>query len=147
MPPAPTDGNPNAWVLDEIAQYVAAGLGLTLGTNCFVGQLPEPNVNGTPIADGLYLIEQQGPTPDLYIDTETHLISLYASSSSTKTAYELIARAFSLLHRKGNYALTNWYIYFSYANGTIRDEDRGPEGNKLFSLSCSLICRNLNNIS
>lgn len=147
MPPAPANGNRNADVIDEIADLLAAGLQMTAGTNIFVGELPEPNVDGEPITNGLYLIELPGPPPDMEIDTETHLVDIWASGSDSKTMKELLHRAYDILERKANFALVNWYIYLSYANSTIRDEGRGREGNKLFSIGFTLICRNLNNIS
>lgn len=147
MPPAPTNGNRNAWLVDEVADFVALGLGKTLGQDMFVGELPEPNIDGTPPSDGLYLIEVAGVMPDQYLDTETHMVDFWVSSSDAKTGYSLLHEAYDILHRKANYALTNWYVYFSSANSTIRDEGRGREGNKLFSIGFTIVCRNLNNIS
>lgn len=147
MPPAPTNGNRNAWLADELADFVAATLGRTLGVDTFVGELPEPNENGVPPSDGLYIIEMAGALPDLYLDTETHMIDFWVSTQDAKTGYTLLHEAYDILHRKANYTLTNWYIYFSYANSTIRDEGRGRENNKLLSLSFTLVCRNLNNVS
>lgn len=147
MPPAPTNANRNAWLLSEVADFLATNLAMTVGTNLFVGELPEPNIDGTPISNGLYLIGMPSPAPDQYVDTETVMIDLWTSSSDTETGFELLHRAYDILQRKANYSLINWYIYFSSANGTIRDEGRGSEGNKLFSLSFTFVCRNLNNIS
>lgn len=146
MPPL-TNGNPEAWVTDELGDLIATTLGLTMDSTMFVGELPEAGINNTPIADGLYLIELPGPEPDKEIDTETHMFELWSTSQSTKSAYSLLHRAYDTVERKANYALVNWYVYLSYANSTIRDEGRGAEGNKLFSLGLTLICRNLNNIS
>lgn len=150
MPPLPPNPDRNAWVADEVANLIAGALGLTIGTNMFVGELPEANINGVPLDDGLYLIELPGPLgkdEDMYLDTETHMFDLWATSASTQSAYSLLHRAYDTIERKANYALVNWYVYLSYANSTIRDEGRGKEGNKLFSLGFTLICRNLNNIS
>lgn len=147
MPPAPSDANRNAWVLDELGDFLATNLGLTVGSNLFIGELPEAGLNGTPIADGLYLIGMPSPQPDQYVDTETVMFDIWSTSSSSKSAYELLHRAYDILQRKANYSLVNWYIYFSYASGNIRDEGRSQEGNKLFSLGLTLVCRNLNNIS
>lgn len=147
MPPIPVNGNPDAWPADELANLIAGSLDLTMGTNMFVGEYPEAGIDGTPVADGLYLIEQPGPEPNQEIDTETHVYELWSSSQSTQSAYSLLRRAYDTVERKANYALVNWYVYLSYANSTIKDEGRGKEGNKLFSLGLTLICRNLNNIS
>lgn len=150
MPPILGQPNRNAWLADEVGDLLSSNLGLTMGTNMFVGELPEANVNGTPISDGLYLIElpgAMGKDEDMYLDTETHLFELWSTSSDTRSAYSLMHRAYDILERKANYALVNWYVYFSYANSTIRPEGRGREGNALFSLGFTVICRNLNNIS
>lgn len=147
MPPPPTNGNRNAWLLDEIMNLVAGATQGVIGTNVFVNELPEPNVNGTPIQDGLYVISLPSPSPDGEIDTETHIIEFWTSSSSTNTAYQLMHTVYDILHRKANYALVNWYVYSSLANGIIKPEGRGLENNALFSLSFTVICRNLNNIS
>ena len=148
MPPVPNgQSNIDAWVADEIGNIIASGLGLVLATNFFVGEYPEAGVDGVTIHDGLYLIELPGPQPDNEIDTETHLFTLYSSSSSTTSAYSLLHRAYDILERRANFQLVNYYVYSSYASGTIKDEGRGKEGNKLFSLNFTLICRNLNNIS
>ena len=150
MPPIIGPHNRNAWVVDEVANLLATALGLTAGVNIFVGEYPEAGVNGEPVADGLYLVGLPGPMgtdEDMYLDTETHMVDIWSSSSNTQSAYELLHRAYDILERKQNYALVNWYVYISYANSTIRDEGRGSEGNKLFSLGETLKCRNLNNIS
>lgn len=150
MPPAPNNPDRNVDVIDEIGDYLASGLGLVMGTNMFIGELPEPGVNQTPDNDALFIVELPGPLgsdEDMYIDTETHLFDLWSSSSDSKSARELLHRAYDILERKGNYALVNWYIYFSYANSTIRDEGRGREGNRLCSIGFTVKCRNLNNIS
>lgn len=147
MPPTPPDGDRTVDLIDELCDYLANGLGMTMGSNFFNGMLPEPGVNGQTAPDGIYIVELPGPAPDMYIDTETHIIDIWASSSDSHEAKTLIRRIYDILERKQNYTLHNWYVYFSYANATIRDEDRGPENNKLFSQSFTLICRNLNNIS
>lgn len=148
MPPIPNgQANINSWLADEIGNVIASGCNLTVGTNFFVGEYPEEGIDGQPTTNGLYLIEMQGSQPDQEIDTEYHVFSLYSSSSDTTSAYSLLHQAYDILERRANFQLVNWYVYLSYSNSTIRDEGRGREGNKLFSLSFTLICRNLNNIS
>jgi hypothetical protein len=147
MPPAPLNGNRDVDVADELLDFLASGLSMAPGSNIFLGTLPEPGINGEVPLSGLYIQELPGPAPDMYIDTETHLFDIWTSNTDSQAGKVLLRRVYDILERKGNYALTNWYIYFSYANSTIRDEGRGREGNKLFSLSVTLICRNLNNIS
>lgn len=149
MPPAPQNGNRYADPLVELATFIANGMQMTLGQNVFIGELPQPGVNSLPAdnVDAVYFIEMPGPEPDEYIDTETYLFEIWSSSPDTANGKVLLRRIYDILERKGNYALTNWYVYFSYANSTIRDESRGREGNRLFAQGWTIICRNLNNIS
>lgn len=147
MPPAPINGNRYIDLLDELATFVSTQLGMTLGVNFFIGELPETGINSVANQDVIYFVATPAPAPDMYVDTETRMLDIYAVSSSSQTAKVLLRRIYDILQRKGNYTLVNWYVYFSYANSTIRDEDRTQEGSKLFSQSWTLICRNLNNIS
>jgi hypothetical protein len=149
MPPAPTNGNPMADIVDELATFIAATLNMQLGVNVWVGELPETGLGGVPSSaiNSLYFIQMPGPAPDPYIDTETYIIDVWSTGSDSVSAKSLLRSVYDILHRKGNYELNNWYIYFSEASSTIRDESRGREGNKLFALTITLISRNLNNIS
>lgn len=148
MPPAPTNGNRNAYILDELADYISAGLGFTIGYNFFIGTLPEPNENGMPNnVPTVFIYNNQSGKTDEYIDTEQWPFSIWAVASDTITAQTLIRQCYDILHRKGNYTLTNWYIYFSAASGIIRDEDKGKENSKLFSCDFVAYARNLNNVS
>lgn len=143
-------GNRNAWLADEVGDYLASGLGLVAGSSLYVGELPEANISGEPLKDSIFIIELPMPlskAENMYIDTETHMLQIWSTSSSADTAYELIHRVYDMLHRRANYSFNNWYIYFSQADSTIKDEGRGRENNKLFSLSVTLICRNVNNLS
>lgn len=150
MPPLPSNPNRYADVIDELCDFVSSNMQMTMGQNFFNGELPEPGINGQTAPDGVYVVELQGPggrDEDMYLDTETHLVEFWSSSSDSHQAKVLLRRIYDILERKGNYPLANWYVYFSYANGTIRDESRNAEGSKRFSLGFTLICRNLNNIS
>lgn len=147
MPPAPVDGNRDADLMMEIANLIAPSLSMTVGQNVFIGELPEPGISGISDVDAIYLVEMPGPAPDEYIDTETYLMDIWSSSNDSANARDMLRRVYDILQRKGNYALVNWYVYFSSASGTIRDESRGREGTRLCSQSWRFITRNLNNIS
>lgn len=147
MPPPPANGNRTIDMLDEVCDYVSSAMGMTMGKNFFNGELPEPGINGQTAPDGVYTVELPGPPPDMYIDTETHLVQFWSVSSDSRESKAVLRRIYDILERKGNYALVNWYVYFSYANATIKDEGRNAEGSKRFSLDVAFICRNLNNIS
>lgn len=150
MPPAPQNGNPEADILLELATFLAADPNnkLTLASNLFLNTYPEPGLSGVPDnPEGLFLNLLPGPAPDEYIDTETFMVDIWASAPDTNAAQALLRQVFNILQRKGNYTLQNWYVYFSSASGTIRNESRGTEGNRLMSQTWRLIARNLNNIS
>lgn len=128
-------------LIDELADHLsAAGLG-AVGSKIYLGEMPET------ASDALLIVELPGPPPDMYVETETHLFDFWVRSGDTHQAYAMMQQVYEVFQRKANYTLTNWYIYFSYASATIRDEDRDREGDKLLALTVTFITRNLNHIS
>ena len=139
--------NANTWLIDEVADHLISALGMTSGANFFVGEYPEPGIDGQTVQNALWLIEMPGPAPSAYLDTETHLFDLWVSSSDTESASILLMRAFNVIHRAANFPLANWYVYSSLVTTTIHDESRGQEGDKKLSLGFTVVCRNMNNLS
>ena len=113
----------------------------TLGTDIFIGQLPED------VTTGVFLVPASSPPPQQIIDTEEHVIDFWCRSDHTDTAYNKLQAIYNTYNRRANYPLGDWYIYFSGALGTIMDMDRDREGGKLFKLSVSFLCRNITNVS
>lgn len=125
-------------IVDFMQTELALG---TFGINIFIGQLPED------VEQAIFLVPASSPPPHMYLDTEEHVIDFWVRSDHSDAAYQQLRAVYNQFHRRANYSLNDWYIYFSNALGTIMDMDRDREGGKLFKLSVSFLCRNINNVS
>lgn len=125
----------------ELAQYMQERALGTLGTDIFVGELPES------VTAGFMLVNAPSPDPHEYIDHEKIVVDFWYRTPHTKGAYTKIREAFNTFHRAHHYRTANWYVYYSQALGNIKDFDRDGEGGKLLSLSIQFTVRNLNNLS
>lgn len=131
----------NEPLIREIAQLMQQwGVG-TVGTDIFIGELPQG------ITEGLLMIYAPSPNPHAYIDTEYVIIDFWYRAPGTSEALKKLRDIYNLLHRRHHYTTTNWLVEFSQAIGNINDVDRDREGGKLLRLSIQFICRNLNNVS
>lgn len=131
----------NSILMDKVADELQTmGIG-TVGTNIFVGQLPEN------VSQGMFLVESVGNPPNIWVDTEEPIIDFWMRSDHTDAAYKKLRDVYNIYHRRANYSLNDWYIYFSHALSGVQDMDRETESGKLFKLSILFECRNINNVS
>lgn len=133
--------NPTYSLEDEVADWLEQrGIGIVNET-IFIGEIP------ADVPAGLLLVPLDVIPPHKYIDTEYPVIEFYYRSAHTDEAKGKMREVYNLLHRRGNYPLVNWYVYFSRALGSISDRGRDVQGGKLIRLSVQFMCRNLNNNS
>lgn len=111
------------------------------GQTLFIGQLP-PDTDA-----GIFLVAAASPPPHEYLDTEFHVVDVWIRSDYTDYAYKTLQAVYNAYHRRSNYPLGDWYIYFSEALTTPQDMNRDLESGKLFKLSVQFECRNTNNVS
>lgn len=128
-------------LITDVADFLQQrGLG-TVGTDIFIGELPQD------VTAGFFLVNAPSPAPHQYLDTEYNVIDFWYRTPYTETGLQKMEQIKQTLHRRENYQLQNWYIYFSEALGSISDVDRDREGGKLLRVSIQFICRNLSGIS
>lgn len=131
----------NQDIAQEILEYLqAAGIG-TIGSDMFIGTLPEETTTG------LFVMQSPSPMPHLYLDTFQIVLDFWYRHPKSNLGYEKLMQIYNILHRKENWTTDNYYIYFSFALGQIKDNDRDREGGKLYSLSVQFIARNANIVS
>lgn len=111
------------------------------GQTLFIGQLP-PDTDA-----GIFLVPAAGPPPHEYLDTEYHTVDFWIRSDYTDYAYKTLQDVYNAYHRRSNYVLGDWYIFFSQALSSPQDMNRDLESGKLFKLSVQFECRNTNNVS
>lgn len=131
----------NQDIAQEIMEFLEArGIG-TLGTDMFIGTLPEE------VTSGLYIVAAPSPAPHQYLDTLSIDYDFWYRHPKSNLAYQKLMDVYNLLHRKENWNTDNYHVYFSHALGQIKDNDRDREGGKLYSLSVQFIARNTNIVS
>ena len=131
----------NNSLISEVASKLQDwGFG-TVGTDLFIGSLPET------VATGCMIVNAPSPEPHKYLDTEDQIIDFWYRADHSDYAYTKMRDLYNLLHRRANYNTLSYHIYFSNALGSIRDADRDIEGGKMLQLSVQFKCRNINNVS
>lgn len=128
-------------LISDVADYLQQrGLGV-VGEDVFIGELPQE------VESGFFIVSAPSPAPHQYLDTEYTVIDFWYRTPHSETGYQKMEQLKQTLHRRENYQLQSWYIYFSEVLGSISDVDRDKEGGKLLRLSIQFICRNLSGIS
>ena len=123
----------------EIAQYLHdAGFG-TLETDIFVDQIGAET-------DGLY-VESLGGELNYYLPIEEAVLNIYAKDTSASAAKTKLKNIKNHIHRMHNTVTTNAYIYSILAISNIENVDRDLEYAKLYKLTLSVRCRDLQLIS
>jgi hypothetical protein len=131
----------------DVADYLASrGLGNVHATDNTDDIFQEQTPKGQP--KSLTIVTQPGRQPDLYLDTMEDGLTIYASEKSAATAYERLVQVKNVLHRNGNYDLSDdLYVYFSYALAGITYVDTDLNGRKIYSLDVNFQYRDKNLIS
>lgn len=96
---------------------------------------------------GLYIVASTADEPDKYVETQYAMVEFFAAAPSPLDAYNRLMSIKKHLHRRGNYDLTNFEVYFSHAVTDVEDMDRDQEGRSLQRLSMRFVYRDLNIIS
>lgn len=126
----------------ELAAYICDHLGLVLGTDVEIGEMP---VNS---GDVMSLVNVPSPPPDNELAFEEQRIDFWVRFKNSKTGYDQLRRIYQLLHRNNNWTLgTTHYIYEAEAVGQIDDMDRDLEMRKIWRLGMTFVYRELIDVS
>lgn len=132
----------------SVADYLAGrGLG-TVGTDIFIGELPQTNEQGAAVQAGLHIEHAPGNGQDKYLDTLYEVLDIWSVDPITPTAFERLENVRAVLSRNSNYDLANdYYVYFSHDMQGIADMDRTRDGLKMYKISINFIYHDKNVIS
>ena len=114
----------------------------TVGTDIFRGELPPSAPD-----NAILLVTAPSDAPDLYLETQYLTIDIWARNKSTQNAYDTLETIFKGMHRRANFDLTSYYVYFVHATGDIVDLEKDAQKRKLLKLSFRFIYRNKSLIS
>lgn len=119
--------------IEEIADLLEDNSIGTVGTDIFIGDLVIREDNG------LYLINSPSPAPNEAIEIYEQVVDFWTRNSDSNTGYNVLKSVQNLLHKRSNYDLGDYRIYFSHNLGMIDDMDRDVEERKLYRLSMRFI--------
>lgn len=123
-------------IIEEVAQLLQDE-GIVTADNIFIGNLPDEPVNAILLTTGASLDQ------DKYIDVYNIVIDVWGRNSSFADGYDIVQEVFELLHRKSNFDLANYHIYFAQAIGSVEDLDRDITQAKLNRVSIKFIYKKI----
>lgn len=122
-------------IINSLAEYLEDNSIGTVGTDIFIGELP------LDINDCISLVYVASPDPDKSIPYFVQTIDVRARFTGYAEGYAKLKEVLNLLHRAENYGITGYYIYLSYSQSMIVDNDRDSERRHLFQLTLSFVFR------
>ena len=123
----------------ELATYLqTAGFG-TVGTDLFVGQIPE----GT---NGLYILSSGGQMGK-YVPVNETVLDIYCKNTKASTCITTLNSIKNYIHRMHNTTTTNAYIYSILVIGDVDDVARDLEYAKIYKITVSVLNRDRSIIS
>lgn len=123
----------------ELATYLQiAGFG-TVGTDIFVGQIPE----GT---NGLYILSSGGQMGK-YVPVNETVLDIYCKNTKASTCITTLNSIKNYIHRMHNTITANAYIYSILVIGDVDDVARDLEYAKIYKITVSVLNRDRSIIS
>lgn len=117
----------------ELATYLqTAGFG-TVGTDIFVGQIPE----GT---NGLYIVNSGGQLGK-YVPVNETALDIYCKNTKASTCISTLNNVKNYIHRMHNTVTANAYIYSILVIGDVEDVARDLEYAKMYKITVSVLNR------
>lgn len=89
----------------------------------------------------LSIIYSPSPRPNVAIDVYRQTLDLWTRNQDPKTGYNKLVQVLDLLHKKCNYKIDNFHIYFSLADGMIMDMGKDGERRSLHKVSIDFMYR------
>lgn len=128
-------------IIDSILTYMHDGGIGTVGTDIFIGELPDDK------SDIVSLVTSPSPEPNKSIPYYTQTVDIWGRFKSYDDGMSKLQEIFGMFHRIENYEVFNYHVYLSYALGMIDDLGRDNERRHLFKLTLSFVYRNANPFS
>lgn len=126
-------------IAERVATYLdGAGFG-TIGTDIFIGQIPDET-------NGLYIVNAGGQLNN-YVPIEESVVDIYAKNTSATEAVTLLENIKAFIHRMHSTELGDAYFYSFLVIGNVVDVARDLEYAKIYKLTLQVISRDTGIIS
>jgi len=89
----------------------------------------------------LSIIYSPSPIPNTAIDVYRQTLDFWVRFSNPKAGYNKLVQVLDLLHKRSNYKIDNFHIYFSLAQGMINDMGKDEERRQLYQVSLDFMYR------
>lgn len=89
----------------------------------------------------LSIIYSPSPVPNTAIDVYRQTLDFWVRFSNVKAGYNKLVEVLDLLHKKTNYKIDGFHIYFSLAQGMINDMGKDEERRQLYKVSLDFMYR------
>jgi len=126
-------------IANIVGTYLADNGFGTLGTNIFIGYLPENTA-------GIY-IDRIGGQLNNYVPIEESVVNIYVKNTSGSQAVQTLEDIKSFIHRMHSTEKGNAYIYTFLVIGDIEDVARDLEYGKIYKMSLQVTFTNTGIIS
>lgn len=117
--------------IDSLVSYLQTNNIGTPAQNMFIGEFPEDAKNS------IALMLSPSPEPDKSVAVYQQVVDVLArySAGASLAGQEKLLSIFNLLHKRQNYAITDYHVYLSYAAGMIDDLGRTVNDQRLYRLT------------
>lgn len=123
-----------------VAFMVERNLGVP-NVSLYIGMLP------TDASNAMFVVAGPSGAPNKYVDTLYYGVDVWARYNNYDDARNALQQVVNCFHRRANYDITDFHIYFSHMVSNIEDMDRDPEAGKLLKVGLNFIYRNTNVVS
>lgn len=89
----------------------------------------------------LSIIYSPSPRPNESIDVYRQTLDFWVRFSDSKAGYNKLVQVLDLIHKKSNYKLDGFHVYFSLAQGMINDMGKDEERRQLYKVSIDFMYR------
>jgi hypothetical protein len=89
----------------------------------------------------LSIIYSPSPRPNEAIDVYRQTLDFWVRFSNSKAGYNKLVQVLDLLHKRTNYKLDGFHVYFSLAQGMINDMGKDEERRQLYKVSIDFMYR------
>ena len=120
---------------DDIATKIQEESLGTVGTDIYIGELP------FDVNDSVAVVYSPSPQPNQALHYYAQVVDIRGRFGKYEEGYQKMQDIMDVFHRTQNYEMGDYYVYISFANSMIQDNDRDIERRHLLQLTLTFIYR------
>lgn len=120
---------------EDIADKIQTESLGTVGTDIFISELP------FDVNDAVAIMYSPSVQPNQVLHYYSQAVDIRGRFSKYEDGYQKMQDIMDVFHRTQNYEMGDYYVYISFANSMIQDNDRDLERRHLLQLSLTFVYR------